>query len=438
MRAARRAPLRLVALAAVASFAGLAPRPAAQEPATPTAPAAAGTPETRTPAAGPWRAWLDSPGGELPFELELSRDAVLAGGAWHAEIGNGLEDIVVPVVSWDGRQLVLEIDNYAARVVAACTPDERTLEGSWSCDLGPRGVSTLPFHAVAGEAARFPALGGDEDDVEGRWAVKFASEEELMVGLLQRGRTGAVHGTILSTTGDYRFLAGDARGGRLLLSCFDGAHAYLLDARRQQDGSLAGDFWSGDKGHDTLTLRRDEQVTLPDGFTITRARAGANVNALTFPDLDGRARSLGEAALGGKARIIEIFGSWCPNCHDETVDLLELQEKYGRAGLSIVGLAFERSGDPARDVAQVRKYALRHGVTWPLLLAGVADRLKAAEALGVLESVHAFPTTLFVRADGSIRAVHTGYSGPATSDAHAQLLRQFTEQIEALLAEGSP
>src|SRR5262249_11500437 len=159
-RAARAAPLLLAALAA---------RLAAQEPASGAPPrdAAATAP---LPAAGPWRAWLDSPGGELPFGLTLSRDSANAGAAWHAEIEDGFEHSVVPLVTGEPGRLVLEIDNYAARVEAMCT-DARTLAGTWTCDKGPGRLSKLAFHAVAGEAPRFPALERDEledDDVAGR------------------------------------------------------------------------------------------------------------------------------------------------------------------------------------------------------------------------------------------------------------------------------
>ncbi len=455
-------------LATLAAAAALA-RPAAAQDAAPR------QPQKRAPLVGPWRAWLDSPGGELPFGLFLSRDFSDEGTGWHAQIENGAETIVAPLTSYDEQSLVIDIDNYAARITAAGSDDGQTLLGTWTCDRGPKKLSRLVFHAKAGAAPRFPVLAdaGPPDPIDGRWAVRFASDDETMVGVLQRAADGTVAGTILSSTGDYRYLAGDARGGRLLLSAFDGAHAYLLDARRQPDAARdagggnatgagaegtegrgtpggspaddagdgdawAGDFWAGDTGHDTFTMRRDGKAALPDAFGLVHARPGADVDGLAFPDLDGTPRSLGEPAFAGKARVIEIFGSWCPNCHDETVDLLALQKRYAGRGLSILGLAFERSGDPARDVAQVRKYAQRHGVTWPLLLAGVADREKAAAALPVIDRVHAFPTTLFVRADGTIAAVHTGYSGPATGAAHDELLAAFAAQIDALLAGRGP
>ena len=105
-------------------------------------------------------------------------------------------------------------------------------------------------------------------DVAGRWAVDFEQDEEPAVAVFrQDGRNLA--GTFLTATGDYRYLAGTLSGDRLRLSCFDGAHAFLFDARLRDDGSLRGDFWSRDSWHDTWTARRDPQATLADGFAQT-------------------------------------------------------------------------------------------------------------------------------------------------------------------------
>jgi hypothetical protein len=46
----------------------------------------------------------------------------------------------------------------------------------------------------------------------------------------------------------------------------------------------------------------------------------------------------------------------------------------------------------------------------------------------------AYPTTLFFAADGAVLAIHTGFSGPATGDAHLELRRRFEGLIEKLLS----
>jgi len=47
--------------------------------------------------------------------------------------------------------------------------------------------------------------------------------------------------------------------------------------------------------------------------------------------------------------------------------------------------------------------------------------------------VRAYPTTVFLRADGSVRAVHQGFSGPATGAEHQKLRQDFERLIAELL-----
>ena len=156
---------------------------------------------------------------------------------------------------------------------------------------------------------------------------------------------------------------------------------------------------------------------------------------MVYPDLDGRPRSLADPEFAGRARIVEIFGSWCPNCSDATAYLVELDREYRERGLSIVGLAFEMTGDFERDAAQVRVYAEHHRIDFPLLVAGVSDKGKASESFPLLDRIRSYPTTIFMHADGRVRAVHQGYTGPATGEAYAELRERFRELVEELLRE---
>jgi thiol-disulfide isomerase/thioredoxin len=268
--------------------------------------------------------------------------------------------------------------------------------------------------------------------------VRFSSSDEPAVGIFDVAPDGRATGTFLTTTGDFRYLAGRQDGRRLQLSCFDGAHAFLFAAEAAPDGTLRGDFWSGASWHETWTARRDEAAALPDAFAQTRWTGAQGLRALAFPDLEGTVRSLDDPLFDGRARIVQLFGSWCPNCHDAGDELVRLAERYGPQGLSIVGLAFEVTGDRERDAAQVRTYARRHRVTWPLLVAGIADKQRATHALGVLDRVRSFPTTIFLHGDGRVRAVHSGFAGPATEQAFLDQRAAFEALIEELLAEPPP
>jgi hypothetical protein len=99
-----------------------------------------------------------------------------------------------------------------------------------------------------------------------------------------------------------------------------------------------------------------------------------------------------------------------------------------------VGLAFELTGDFERDAEQVERYRARHGIEFPLLVAGQADKAAASKSFPLLDRVRASPTTIVRDADGRVRAVHTGYAGPATGPEHAKLRADFERLIDELLA----
>ncbi len=370
-----------------------------------------------------YEAWLETPGGRLEFGLDLERRR---DGAWSAYLRNGEERIEVPEVEFDGTALELDMPHYDSRIRARLAGQRFT--GTWEKRRGPAEVAALPFEAQRSTARGMP--GPPPDLFDGRWLVDFASDAQDAVAVFE-GHGGRLRGTFLTTTGDYRYLAGGLSGHQLTLACFDGAHAFLFRATRQPDGTLAGDFWSGNWHHETWTAKRDDSAQLADPFAQTKWNGTTKLADLVFPDLDGKKHSLGEFA--GKGTLLVVFGSWCPNCNDEARLLQELEAQYRERGLRILGLAFELTGQFARDAEQVRIFAKRHELDLPFFLCGTADKDEATQALGLVDRVRAFPTTIFVGQDGLPKAIHSGFAGPATGEEHQELRRDFTARIEALL-----
>jgi len=384
---------------------------------------------------GTWRAWLDSPGGPLPFGLVLE-----PGG--RGFLVNGAERIAVPWEGTDGG-LRVALPPYDAQLTGAWGGEELT--GQWVKRRGAGKQSALPLHAVrvadgadAAAPPRFaPPKGPDGARAAalfaGTWRVVFGSDPHAAVGTFAQRGPHEVTGTFRTALGDYRYLAGDRYGDTLRLSCFDGAHAFLFVARLEEDGSLRGDFWSADNWHEPWRAVRHSQAVLDDPFRLSTWNDGVDLASLRYPDVDGVPRSLADPAFAGKARILQLFGSWCPNCNDASAYLTELHRRYGEQGLSVVGLAFEFGEDHAENAARVRAYRERHASSYPVLIAGPADKAQASAAFPALDRVRAYPTTIFLDGQGKVRAVHTGFDGPATGAAHAQLRERFELLIEGLL-----
>ena len=395
--------------------------------------AACGPGEPSTSIAPEWRMVLASPGGELAFGLTFEG----AGAELAATVHNGEERIALGPVERSGERWTLRLAPYDSALEFTLAEDGRDLAGRWQKQLGGGETARLDLSGQAGEREALPGAAPSANErarLDGPWAVQFSSDEEIAVGHFECLPDGRARGTFETTLGDYRFLAGTFDGERLRLSCFDGGHAFLFDARLDEGGELSGDFWSRDSWHETWTARRDPDARLPDSFGLTTWTDAVPLAELTFPDLDGDRRSLADPAFGGAARLITLFGTWCPNCNDEAVFLSELHERYAARGLSILGLAFELDDDFERSKRQVERFTERHGVDYPVLIAGVADKAKASAAFPALDRVRAYPTAILLDAQDQVRAIHTGFSGPATGAAHEHMRERYEVLIEELLA----
>ncbi len=386
---------------------------------------------------GQWLATLTSPGGPLPFALELAKGT----GGLTATARNGTEDVAFSSAVAKGRTLVLRIDRYDSEIRSSL--EEDTLHGTWTRTT-PSGPQTMPFTATRGAAARF---GGSIEEpafpvprsVQGDWSITFAEEDGSTYvghGILE-SKGDAVHGTILTDTGDYRYLEGRYVNGTLELSCFDGGHAFLFRAAVQEDGSMRGDFWSRASYHATWTAQPIEASDSPlaDPFTSVSLSDAEGRFRFSFPDESGEKVSDQDARFDGKVVLIDIFGTWCPNCNDYAPILARWHRDYGSRGLEVVGLAFEFTGDAKRDRAQLDVYANSHGIEFPLLLAGTSDKGDAADALPSLDVVKSYPTTILVGRDGKVRTIHSGFAGPATGEHHSELVKRLESEIETLLGE---
>jgi thiol-disulfide isomerase/thioredoxin len=396
---------------------------------------------TKTPdeLGGTWRAALSSLGGDLPFQLEFDEiPGGSAGPQLRATIHNAEEVLVVDRTTLEGDQLLLRFEGYDSEISATWVrqADSDRLSGRWRKTTA-EGNSVLEFSAVRGTQRFFPAGPDPTWDVTGAWSATFTDEDGAFPARGEFRQQGdRVTGTFRTTTGDYRFLEGQIRDERLYLSTFDGAHAFLFTARHNGDGLLHGDFYSRDSYHASFIAAPAEPGDeLPDGWSQVGLTNKQGRFAFAFPDLDGKVVRQDDPRFAGKVLLVEIFGSWCPNCNDSAPLLASWQREFGDQGLQVIGLAFEITGDPVRDARFVRRFAERHGIHYPLLLAGTSDKQEAGAALPDLEAVLSFPTKVFIDRQGTVRKIHSGFDGPGTGLAHTQLVEELRGTLETLLAE---
>jgi thiol-disulfide isomerase/thioredoxin len=380
---------------------------------------------------GSYRAVLESPGGELPFGLDVAREE----SGLVLYLVNGKERVRVPEVVVEAGKLTARMPGYENAVTATISGDD--LEGEVTLVRSGGRKQSMPLKARRGQTWRFyEEPFSDNADFAGRWSVTFTDDKgRTSTGVAAFEQLfGTVTGTILTPSGDYRFLAGDARGDELQLSRFDGAQAHLFRAKLNERGELEGQHWSGNFGHERFVALRNPDAELDMSPVATGMKDPAAKLQFTFPDLDGKPVSLADPRFQGKVVIVTLAGSWCPNCHDEASFLAQLYREHRAEGLEIVSLMFEHSADFTQAASAARRFRKATGIDYATLIAGRSDGDDAVKALPQLTGVFAFPTTIWVDRAGVVRKIHAGFSGPATGAHYTELKDEFTDFTLGLLA----
>jgi thiol-disulfide isomerase/thioredoxin len=310
------------------------------------------------------------------------------------------------------------------------------LEGVWIRG-GSEGWQTMGFYAQLQQKIPSKVLQPASTDLTGRWALRFTrpdgSQRPAVGEWQQKGQT--LRGTILTPTGDYRYLTGFLNGDSIELSTFDGAHAFLLRAKMNGAQKVeSGVFYSGPVSNEPWTGVKDEHAVLPD-LAAAYMKNPDEPLRFRFRDLQGKMVALNDPQFRNKVVVVQIMGSWCPNCMDETVFLSDFYKKNKSRGVEVIALAYEYSEDPARSVSSILKFKKRFGVTYTMLNTGVTvgDSLRTEKTLPQITTIKSFPTTIFVNRKGRVAKIHAGFAGPGTGEYYEKLRQEFAATIDELL-----
>ncbi|WP_157216749.1 peroxiredoxin family protein [Flavisphingomonas formosensis] len=393
--------------------------------------AACGKPAGTASPAGPYRAVISLPSGELPFGLEVTEK----NGVPVATIVNGDNRVQAEQTRFQNGRLTLDFPSYDSSLDAELKPDG-TLAGT--AHLYRRsGRVDAPLSAMPGIAWRFferqdpPAA-----KLSGRWLIETQGEKPEKGLLLLDQNGNRLTGTVQFPSGDERFLTGEVSGAQFALSTFDGNQGSVWKGNIRRDGSLSGDSYGAtSKVPEAWTAKRQDASPADQVAAIAEEKPPVDRIAFTFPDVDGKPVSLADPRFKGKVVIVSIGGTWCPNCHDEIAYLAPYVDRRRAEGLEAIGLQFEYDADPVRSARQIKRFAERYRVHYPLLIAGEATPEGTKKALPAIGGVRVYPTTLFIDRRGRLRAIHVGYAGPAAGALHEQAIQRFDTLVNALLAE---
>ena len=383
---------------------------------------------------GMWRGVLTVANHEIPFQMQVEKPK---SGKTVAYLLNGEEKLLLDEITITGDSVKIPLHIFDADLKAHISDNQDEITGKWTrYNLDKPFV--VNFAAKHGQEYRFSEkLPVATQNYTGKWDVIFNNQDgtqEQAIGVFEQ-KGSHLKGTFLSTTGDYRYLDGEVNGDELRLSTFDGSHGYLFTAKPNGIGKLTGNYVSGPDNVITWTGQRNDQAVLPATDTLTYLKPGYDKLSFTFPDLNGKPVSLSSPKYQGKVVVVQLMGSWCPNCMDETAYLAPYYNQNKNRGLEIIGLAYEQSPEFSKAQPRLVKLKNRFNIQYDLLVAGQRDKEAAAKTLPMLNHVLAFPTTIIIDKKGAVRKIHTGFSGPGTGKYYEEFVQDFESTINKLLRE---
>ena len=350
-------------------------------------------------------------------------------------IYNGKEVYQLSVNKRIGDTIVYQFPAQDAEWRIAFSDDFSEARGWW-VNYNKKVPVRYPVHLYMTLSEMIPKPDSIFPELFGRWKVLFepgTPNEEVLVGVFQQEMNGRIFGSFLSETGDYRYLHGYAANGKLHLQTYTGYWAFVVEADLNGSNEMTGVFYSGGKSRSSFKAIKDETVQLRDEAELTYLiKRDERVVLNNLSKLNGRKTNL-DLSKNRQLTLIQIMGTWCPNCIDEANLLKELHAAYGKQGLEIIALGFEVGTDTKKQRSRLKRFVKDLQVNSPVYLAGTSSKEAAAAYFPMLNGIMSFPTSILVDEQGKIIVIHTGFSGPATGAAYTELVNKYKQEIENAL-----
>ena len=349
-------------------------------------------------------------------------------------IYNGKEVYQLSVKKRIGDTIIYQFPAQDAEWRVAFEKDWSEARGWW-INYNKKVPVRYPIHLHNGILKQpEPAL--NQLNISGKWRVVFnpgTTNEEVLVGVFEQKMGNFVTGSFLSETGDYRYLNGHVVGNAIHLQTYTGYWAFVVDATLQSADQMMGNFYSGASYNAPFAAYRDSTVQLRDESSLTYLiKRDEPVVLQELIKMNGRKETI-DFSSQKELTLIQIMGTWCPNCLDETKLLQALHAEYGSKGLHVVALAFEVGTDTKTQRMRLKQWIKSMKVNYPVYLAGTSSKDAASARFPMLNGIMSFPTSIFIGKDGNVWRIHTGFNGPATGKAYIDFKNKIRYEIEIKL-----
>lgn len=377
---------------------------------------------------GKWYAEFNTQDNKIPFIFEVSNAAIDT--ATIVTLINGEERVALDRISYKGDTIIIPIKAYDTELKGILSGD--TLTGTFR-RLFSDNDPGVEFVATYGVKPRFEVKGTTSISLAGKWDIQFISDDKTSnnVGIFNF-ENGIVTGSILTNSGDLRFLEGVTDKDGFRLSAFAGLSPYLVCGTFIDSDHFNGEFVTS-RGIQKLTGTRNDNASLADPYSQTQLNKEYTGLGFKLPDLNSKEVSLSDPQFRGKVVVVSILGSWCPNCLDEMEYLSPWYTENKDRGVEVIGISFERKDDPEYVNKVLSNLVKKHNTSYPILFGGKLG--SESKVLPEIDKLSSYPTTIFIDKDGNVRKIHTGFNGPATGLFYDEFKKDFNKQIDDLLAE---
>jgi thiol-disulfide isomerase/thioredoxin len=374
--------------------------------------------------AGTWDATVIADGVHVPFRMKLTQKGSAAQGTLY----DGPIEYKSDSGKFEGGKLHLHWNITNADLDAAYEGGE--LKGKY---VTRRSHTKLLVKEVIAKRG-VPAMENAKAvPIAGRWTLKSNDKDPKNIWAITIQQRGSeISGAIERLDGDSGTLTGTLHDHKLVMSHFSGIRPAVLSGEVMPDDSLKLVY------NEKLALTglrvdaaRASGVAPLDPTKFTTVKNPGEPFPFAFQDVEGKMVSNTDPRFKGKVVLVNITGSWCPNCNDDAPVLDALYRKYKADGLEVVGLSFE-SGDLDYDRDRVKEFINRNHVIYPVLIAGTTDNI--ATQLPFVVNFAGYPTTFFLDRSGKVKLVHDGFAGPGTGAEYEHLKAEIEAEVRKLLA----
>ena len=221
---------------------------------------------------------------------------------------------------------------------------------------------------------------------------------------------------------------------KLYLSAFDGSHAFLFTADISGDSLLNGTFTSGIHYSATWKAKADSTFSLRNPEKLTYLKPGYDKIDFKLPNENGDTVTWEDLNLDGKVVIIDIMGSWCPNCMDAGRAIHQLVSKYSVDQIVVLPVAYEISSDFGASKKHIDKMLKDLDMKPHFLFGGKAAVQNTSDDFPMLNGIMSYPTLIFIGPDRKVEDIYTGFYGPGTGKYYDQFMDHTDSLLSRLVA----